>query len=84
MLLQAAVLAETVPDAAERDAQLEAFRQRLAGANPPASDPRVAAYQRQEAAIVADWQSRPASERDPAVLARRLQQLQVAVFDAGS
>ena len=81
--LKTAVLLELEPDAAARASQLAAFRQRIQDANPPASDPRVAAYQRQEAAIVADWQSVPASQRDPAVLARRLQQLQIAVFDDG-
>jgi hypothetical protein len=81
--LKAAVLAEIEPDVAARAAQLEAFRQGLEAANPPARDPRVVAYQRQEAAIVAEWQSGPASRRDPAELARRLQQLQVAVFDRG-
>ena len=69
------------PDAALREAQLEAFRRRLAAANPPGSDPRIAEYHRQEAAIVADWQSAPASQRDPVELARRLQQLQIAVFN---
>jgi hypothetical protein len=84
VLLKSAVLDETVADPAQRAAQLQAFRQKLASANPPESDPRVAAYQRQEAAIVAEWQSRPASQRDPVALARRLQQLQVAVFNPGS
>jgi hypothetical protein len=83
VLLKTAVLAEIEPDAAARAAQLEDFRREIQAENPPASDPRVAAYQRQEAAIVAEWQSGPASQRDPAVLARRLQQLQVAVFDEG-
>jgi len=83
MQLKTAVLAELEPDASARLSQLQAFRQRISAENPPANDPRVAAYQRQEAAIVAEWQSGPESQRDPAVLARRLQQLQVAVFDEG-
>jgi hypothetical protein len=83
VLLKSAVLDETVADPAQRAAQLEAFRQQLASANPPERDPRVADYLRQEAAIVADWQSHPASQRDPVALARRLQQLQVAVFNPG-
>ncbi len=82
--LKTAVLADLAPDPAQRAQRLQAWQQAWSGAHPPAvADPRVADYQRQEAAVVADWQSRPAAQRDPAELARRLQRLQVAVFNPG-
>jgi hypothetical protein len=43
VMLKSAVLEETVADPAQRTAQLEAFRQKLAQANPPERDPRVEA-----------------------------------------
>ena len=81
VLLKTAVLAELEPDPAQRARALDAWRSDWAGAHPPEADPRVADYQRREAAAVAAWQSRPASQRDPVQLARQLQQLQVAVFN---
>jgi len=81
VLLETAALAELEPDSALRARRLEAWRSDWLSAHPPAVDARVAEYQRQEAAAVASWQSGPASQRDPAELARRLQRLQVAVFD---
>lgn len=81
MLLETAVLAETEPDPTQRVQRLEAWRRAWAAGHPPENDPRIAEYRRQEAAVVAAWQSGPPSQRDSARLARRLQQLQSAVFD---
>lgn len=82
MLLKAAVLSELQPDPLQREAALQAWRASWLQAHPPeAPDPRVDDYHRQEAALVAQWQAQPAPQRDPADLARRLQSLQVAVFD---
>jgi hypothetical protein len=83
-LLKTAPLAELEPDPTRHASDLEAWRRDWMDAHPPESDPRVAEYQRREAAVVAAWQSGPPSQRDPVQLARRLQQLQVAVFDAAS
>jgi hypothetical protein len=80
-LLEAAALDEIEPDPARRAQRLADWGRDWTNAHPPESDPRVAEYQRREAATVAAWQSGPASQRDPAQLARRLQQLQSAVFD---
>jgi len=80
-LLKTAVLAETEPDPTQRATRLADWRRQWASDHPPAIDPRVAEYRRQEAAAVAAWQSGPPSQRDPAQLARRLQQLQSAAFD---
>lgn len=81
LLLKTAVLAETEPDPAQRVHRLAEWRRDWTNGHPPENDPRVAEYQRQEAAAVAAWQSGPPSQRDPARLARQLQQLQSAVFD---
>ena len=81
VLLKTAALAELEPDPARRADELEAWRRDWLDAHSPESDPRVADYQRREAAAVAAWQSGPASQRDPVRLARQLQQLQIAVFN---
>lgn len=81
MLLKTAVLDETEPDVARRAQRLTDWALAWTHQHPPEDDPRVAEYQRQEAAAVAAWQSGPMSQRDPARLARQLQQLQSAVFD---
>jgi hypothetical protein len=81
MLLETAVLAETEPDPTQRVQRLEAWRRAWAAEHPPENDPRIAEYRRREAAVVAAWQSGPPSQRDPARLARQLQQVQAAVFD---
>ena len=84
VLLKTAVLAELEPDTARRAQALEDWKHDWTTGHPPERDPRVAEYQRREAAAVAAWQSGPASQRDPVQLARRLQQLQVAVFNPAS
>ena len=81
MLLKTAVLAEIEPDPAQRAQRLADWQRGWANDHPADKDPRVAEYQRQEAAAVAAWQSGPPSQRDPAQLARQLQRLQSAVFD---
>jgi len=81
MLLEAASLDEMEPDPARRAQRLADWGRNWTNEHPPENDPRVAEYQRREAAAVAAWQSGPVSQRDPAQLARRLQQLQSAVFD---
>lgn len=81
MLLETAVLEETEPDAARRAQRLADWALAWTNQHPPENDPRVAEYRRQEAAAVAAWQSGAGSQRDPAQLARQLQQLQSAVFD---
>jgi pyruvate/2-oxoglutarate dehydrogenase complex dihydrolipoamide acyltransferase (E2) component len=84
VLLKTAVLLELEHDPARRAERLDAWKREWAAGHPPEDDPRVAEYQRREAAIVSDWLARPPSQRDAVDLARRLQQVQVAVFNPGS
>jgi hypothetical protein len=71
--LKAALLETLEPDAARRTAALQAFDASLPA--PAGPDPRQRAFQQQQAALVAAWQTRPAAERDAAALARQLDAL---------
>jgi hypothetical protein len=54
VLLKTATLIELEPDPAQRAARLDTWKRTWAAAHPPESDPRVAEYQRREAAVVSD------------------------------
>lgn len=79
-LLKAALLATLEPDETRRAAALQAYDSRLPTTTGPSA--REQAFQRQQAALVAAWQARPAAERDPAALTRQLDTLRRTHFAA--
>ncbi|AKJ31809.1 hypothetical protein [Caldimonas brevitalea] len=81
-LLKSALLDTLQPDATQRTAALDAWRRRHTPP-PPAADPRVQAYQRQESALVAAWQALPPSQRQPQQLQTQLDALRQSVFGDG-
>lgn len=87
-LLQQALLADLVPDEAQRQQRLALVQADLAQAMPPvdtAQQSREAAqraeYKRREAAIVADYQARPEAQRNPAQLEAALEEARRAVYE---
>lgn len=76
--IQASLLETLEPDVARRAAALQAWEARVPAAAGP--DPRQRAFQQQQAALVAAWQARPVADRDPAVLARQIEQLRRVHF----
>ncbi|MDX9842120.1 MAG: hypothetical protein RBT42_00025 [Aquabacterium sp.] len=86
-LLQQALLVDLVPDEAERQQRLALVQADLAQAMPPADTAQQAQdearrneYKRREAAIVADFQSRPEAQRNPAQLEAALEEARRAVY----
>lgn len=86
-LLQQALLADLVPDEAERQQRLALVQADLAKATPPADTAQQAQdearrneYKRREAAIVADFQGRPEAQRNPAQLEAALEEARRAVY----
>lgn len=79
-VLKAALLATLEPDATRRAAALQAYEGGLPTSAGPSA--REKAFQRQQAALVAAWQARPAAERDPAALTRQLDALRRTHFAA--
>lgn len=79
-LLKAALLATLEPDATRRAAALQAYEGSLPTTAGPSAHEK--AFQRQQAALVAAWQARPAAERDPAALTRQLDTLRRRHFAA--
>jgi hypothetical protein len=77
-LLKAALLATLEPDETRRAAALQAYDSSLP--TPAGPSAREQAFQRQQAALVAAWQARPAAERDPAALNRQLDTLRRTHF----
>jgi hypothetical protein len=77
--IEAAILAVTVPDDAERGERLR--RWAAAELPPPApADPRQAAFRSRQAEIVAAWSAQPAAARDRAALERELEALRQQSF----
>ncbi len=78
--LKAALLATLEPDATRRAAAQQAYDSSLPTTAGPSAHEK--AFQRQQAALVAAWQARPAAERDPAALTRQLDALRRTHFAA--
>ena len=76
--IKAALLATLEPDEARRTAALQAWDATVPAAAGP--DARQRSFQKQQAALVAAWQARPVAERDPAALARQIEQLRRTHF----
>ena len=79
-VLKAALLAALEPDETRRAAALQAYDSSLPTPSGPSA--REQAFQRQQAALVAAWQARPAAERDAAALTRQLDTLRRTHFAA--
>ena len=89
LALQAALLETLIPDPTARAAQAAEERQRIEAALPASPDlatlaARDARFQREQSALLARWNQRPASERDTQQLAAALQALRQSIYDAHS
>jgi hypothetical protein len=80
LLLKAALLDVTEPDADRRGAALQAWRAGRMSRTPAVDDQRQADFLRRQADLVAQWHSQPESQRDMAHLQAQLEQLQRSSF----
>lgn len=87
-LLQQALLADLVPDETQRQQRLALVQADVAKAVPAADtskqvrdEAQRSEYKRREAAIVADYQSRPEAQRNPAQLEAALEEARRAVYE---
>ena len=86
-LLQQALLVVLVPDETQRQQRLALVQADVAKAMPPAdttqqalNEARRSEYKRREAAILADYQTRPEAQRNPAQLEAALEEARRAVY----
>ena len=86
-LLQQALLVDLVPDETQRQQRLALVQADVAKAMPPAdttqqalNEARRSEYKRREAAILADYQTRPEAQRNPAQLEAALEEARRAVY----
>ena len=86
-LLQQALLTDLVPDETQRQQRLALVQADVAQAMPAADtakqardDAQRSEYKRREAAIVADYQTRPEAQRSPAQLEAALEEARRAVY----
>jgi len=85
-LMQQALLETLLPNGAQRETRQAVERQRLADALPAAPDlagtnERNARFLREQSALVAAWQARPAAQRDPQQLEASIAALRQSIFD---
>ena len=86
-LVVIALLVDLVPDETQRQQRLALVQADVAKAMPPAdttqqalNEARRSEYKRREAAILADYQTRPEAQRNPAQLEAALEEARRAVY----
>ncbi|MES2092003.1 MAG: hypothetical protein V4532_18785 [Pseudomonadota bacterium] len=88
LMLGTALLMDLEPNEATRAKRLEELRQKMSASAPKTDSDQIereaqqlAEYKRRQAAIVADWQAKPAASRDQAKLERELDDARRAVYN---